>query len=99
MSFTALIPDVLLIVNIFMQYEYLGNSAHCHFTAIPDTSTYQYDESSGFYYDPVTGLYYDPNSQVNRILLAVGTLKENLGHQRDFCNNVIVREEGRCLIG
>lgn len=46
---------------------------NCHFTAIPDTSTYQYDESSGFYYDPVTGLYYDPNSQVNKILLAVET--------------------------
>ncbi|XP_059185329.1 RNA-binding protein 5 isoform X2 [Centropristis striata] len=29
----------------------------------PDTSTYQYDESSGYYYDPQTGLYYDPNSQ------------------------------------
>lgn len=34
------------------------------FVAVPDTSTYQYDESSGFYYDPQTGLYYDPNSQV-----------------------------------
>uniref|UniRef100_A0A667WRL9 RNA binding motif protein 5 n=1 Tax=Myripristis murdjan TaxID=586833 RepID=A0A667WRL9_9TELE len=30
---------------------------------VPDTSTYQYDESSGYYYDPQTGLYYDPNSQ------------------------------------
>ncbi|KAM9758806.1 RNA-binding protein 5 isoform 2-T2 [Menidia menidia] len=30
--------------------------------AAPDTSTYQYDESSGYYYDPQTGLYYDPNS-------------------------------------
>ncbi|XP_076124621.1 RNA-binding protein 5 [Alosa pseudoharengus] len=29
----------------------------------PDTSTYQYDESSGYYYDPQSGLYYDPNSQ------------------------------------
>uniref|UniRef100_A0A8C9TI90 RNA binding motif protein 5 n=1 Tax=Scleropages formosus TaxID=113540 RepID=A0A8C9TI90_SCLFO len=29
----------------------------------PDTSTYQYDESSGYYYDTKTGLYYDPNSQ------------------------------------
>lgn len=35
------------------------------FAAVPDTSTYQYDESSGYYYDPTTGLYYDPNSQVN----------------------------------
>jgi len=35
------------------------------FAAVPDTSTYQYDESSGYYYDPITGLYYDPNSQVN----------------------------------
>uniref|UniRef100_A0A4W6ERD1 RNA binding motif protein 10 n=1 Tax=Lates calcarifer TaxID=8187 RepID=A0A4W6ERD1_LATCA len=31
--------------------------------AVPDVSTYQYDESSGYYYDPLTGLYYDPNSQ------------------------------------
>nr|XP_046239451.1 RNA-binding protein 5 isoform X1 [Scatophagus argus]XP_046239452.1 RNA-binding protein 5 isoform X1 [Scatophagus argus] len=31
-------------------------------TSAPDTSTYQYDESSGYYYDPQTGLYYDPNS-------------------------------------
>ncbi|XP_053577134.1 RNA-binding protein 5 isoform X2 [Bombina bombina] len=31
--------------------------------AVPDTSTYHYDESSGYYYDPQTGLYYDPNSQ------------------------------------
>lgn len=30
---------------------------------IPDTATYQYDESSGYYYDPLTGLYYDANSQ------------------------------------
>uniref|UniRef100_A0A672Y909 RNA binding motif protein 5 n=1 Tax=Sphaeramia orbicularis TaxID=375764 RepID=A0A672Y909_9TELE len=29
---------------------------------VPDTSTYQYDESSGYYYDPQTGLYYDPNT-------------------------------------
>nr|XP_033781648.1 RNA-binding protein 5 [Geotrypetes seraphini] len=31
--------------------------------AIPDTSTYQYDEASGYYFDPQTGLYYDSNSQ------------------------------------
>lgn len=31
--------------------------------AVPDVSTYHYDESSGYYYDPSTGLYYDPNSQ------------------------------------
>uniref|UniRef100_A0A8C7RBU9 RNA binding motif protein 5 n=1 Tax=Oncorhynchus mykiss TaxID=8022 RepID=A0A8C7RBU9_ONCMY len=31
-------------------------------SAVPDTSTYQYDESSGFYFDPQTGLYYDPNT-------------------------------------
>lgn len=37
------------------------------FTAVPDTSTYQYDESSGYYYDPTTSLYYDPNSQVSRV--------------------------------
>uniref|UniRef100_A0A3Q1KHL2 RNA binding motif protein 5 n=1 Tax=Anabas testudineus TaxID=64144 RepID=A0A3Q1KHL2_ANATE len=33
------------------------------FIFVPDTSTYQYDESSGYYYDPQTGLYYDPNTQ------------------------------------
>uniref|UniRef100_A0A671XUB8 RNA binding motif protein 5 n=1 Tax=Sparus aurata TaxID=8175 RepID=A0A671XUB8_SPAAU len=33
-----------------------------YFKCVPDTSTYQYDESSGYYYDPQTGLYYDPNS-------------------------------------
>uniref|UniRef100_A0A4W4EN07 RNA binding motif protein 5 n=1 Tax=Electrophorus electricus TaxID=8005 RepID=A0A4W4EN07_ELEEL len=32
------------------------------FLAVPDTSTYQFDESSGYYYDPQTGLYYDPNT-------------------------------------
>ncbi|KAG2455213.1 RBM5 protein, partial [Polypterus senegalus] len=31
--------------------------------AVPDVSTYQYDETSGYYYDPQTGLYYDANSQ------------------------------------
>ncbi|XP_057194234.1 RNA-binding protein 5 isoform X2 [Triplophysa rosa] len=31
-------------------------------TAVPDMSSYQYDESSGYYYDPSTGLYYDPNT-------------------------------------
>uniref|UniRef100_A0A8D2JGM9 RNA binding motif protein 10 n=1 Tax=Varanus komodoensis TaxID=61221 RepID=A0A8D2JGM9_VARKO len=35
----------------------------CPILAVPDVSTYQYDESSGYYYDPLTGLYYDPNSQ------------------------------------
>uniref|UniRef100_A0A8C2Z1X6 RNA binding motif protein 10 n=1 Tax=Cyclopterus lumpus TaxID=8103 RepID=A0A8C2Z1X6_CYCLU len=38
---------------------YTGGAA----SAVPDVSTYQYDESSGYYYDPLTGLYYDPNSQ------------------------------------
>uniref|UniRef100_A0A8C9SXI2 RNA binding motif protein 5 n=1 Tax=Scleropages formosus TaxID=113540 RepID=A0A8C9SXI2_SCLFO len=39
-------------------------SASCEFKPLtPDTSTYQYDESSGYYYDTKTGLYYDPNSQ------------------------------------
>lgn len=33
------------------------------FIAVPDVSTYHYDESSGYYYDPSTGLYYDSNSQ------------------------------------
>ncbi|XP_037106906.1 RNA-binding protein 5 isoform X1 [Syngnathus acus] len=31
-------------------------------TVVPDTSTYQYDESSGYYFDPQSGLYYDPNT-------------------------------------
>ncbi|XP_066519877.1 RNA-binding protein 5 isoform X2 [Hoplias malabaricus] len=30
--------------------------------AVPDTSTYQYDEASGYYYDPLTGFYYDPST-------------------------------------
>uniref|UniRef100_A0A671US86 RNA binding motif protein 10 n=1 Tax=Sparus aurata TaxID=8175 RepID=A0A671US86_SPAAU len=38
---------------------YTGGAA----SAVPDVSTYSYDESSGYYYDPLTGLYYDPNSQ------------------------------------
>lgn len=33
------------------------------YSATPDVSQYQYDETSGYYYDPSTGLYYDPNSQ------------------------------------
>lgn len=33
------------------------------FSAVPDVSTYQYDETSGYYYDPQTGLYYDASSQ------------------------------------
>lgn len=37
----------------------------CPTPAVPDVSTYQYDETSGYYYDPLTGLYYDPNSQVS----------------------------------
>uniref|UniRef100_A0A3B4AXG5 Uncharacterized protein n=1 Tax=Periophthalmus magnuspinnatus TaxID=409849 RepID=A0A3B4AXG5_9GOBI len=32
------------------------------FLVAPDTSTYQYDESSGYFYDPQSGLYYDPNT-------------------------------------
>uniref|UniRef100_A0A7N9ARY1 RNA binding motif protein 5 n=1 Tax=Mastacembelus armatus TaxID=205130 RepID=A0A7N9ARY1_9TELE len=38
------------------------HSLHFMYPAVPDTSTYQYDESSGYYYDPQTGLYYDPNT-------------------------------------
>lgn len=43
-------------------------------TAIPDISSYYYDQSSGYYYDVLTGLYYDPNtqyyynSQINKFL-------------------------------
>ena len=33
-------------------------------SAVPDVSTYTYDETSGYYYDASTGLYYDPNTQV-----------------------------------
>jgi len=36
----------------------------CVGAAVPDVSTYVYDESSGYYYDSSTGLYYDANSQV-----------------------------------
>lgn len=47
-------------------YEACFVSYVCIFVSVaaPDTSTYQYDESSGYYYDPHTGLYYDPSSQV-----------------------------------
>ena len=31
--------------------------------AVPDVSTYTYEETSGYYYDTVTGLYYDAKSQ------------------------------------
>ena len=34
------------------------------FAAVPDVSTYQYEETSGYYYDSTTGLYYDSSSQV-----------------------------------
>lgn len=34
-----------------------------HIAATPDSTQFQYDESSGYYYDPTTGLYYDANSQ------------------------------------
>uniref|UniRef100_A0AAQ5YGA0 RNA binding motif protein 10 n=1 Tax=Amphiprion ocellaris TaxID=80972 RepID=A0AAQ5YGA0_AMPOC len=48
-------------------YFYIGNLTPrlilCIFAALPDVSTYQYDESSSYYYDPFTGLYYDPTSQ------------------------------------
>lgn len=39
----------------------------CPLTAVPDVSTYHYDESSGYYYDPHTGLYYDASSQVKNL--------------------------------
>lgn len=39
----------------------------CPPTAVPDVSTYHYDESSGYYYDPHTGLYYDASSQVRSL--------------------------------
>ncbi|KAJ8361158.1 hypothetical protein SKAU_G00176830 [Synaphobranchus kaupii] len=38
-------------------------SASENASGAPDTSTYQYDESSGYYYDSQSGLYYDPNTQ------------------------------------
>uniref|UniRef100_A0A8C6UNN8 RNA binding motif protein 5 n=1 Tax=Neogobius melanostomus TaxID=47308 RepID=A0A8C6UNN8_9GOBI len=41
----------------------MGTSQMADPTTVPDTSTYQYDESSGYFYDPQTGLYYDPNTQ------------------------------------
>uniref|UniRef100_A0A8C9V2Z2 RNA binding motif protein 10 n=1 Tax=Scleropages formosus TaxID=113540 RepID=A0A8C9V2Z2_SCLFO len=51
-------------------FSYVGKHQKCIVSfsisfpsAVPDVSTYQYDESSGYYYDPLTGLYYDANSQ------------------------------------
>ena len=32
-------------------------------SAVPDVSTYTYEETSGYYYDASTGLYYDAKSQ------------------------------------
>ena len=55
---------------LFLQYA-LTNHLPCislvhsfQIAAVPDVSTYQYDETSGYYYDASTGLYYDANSQV-----------------------------------
>uniref|UniRef100_A0AAR2IKC3 RNA binding motif protein 5 n=1 Tax=Pygocentrus nattereri TaxID=42514 RepID=A0AAR2IKC3_PYGNA len=45
------------------QYKASFDSLFLFSLAVPDTSTYQYDEASGYYYDPQTGLYYDPNTQ------------------------------------
>lgn len=53
--------------------------------AVPDVSTYHYDESSAYYYDPLTGLYYDPNSQVNNCeQTAIRILRQHKIHQSDF---------------
>uniref|UniRef100_A0A7N8YHJ3 RNA-binding protein 5-like n=1 Tax=Mastacembelus armatus TaxID=205130 RepID=A0A7N8YHJ3_9TELE len=49
--------------NMYDWVHVLFNFSLSVFVAVPDTSTYQYDESSGYYYDPKTGLYYDPSSQ------------------------------------
>lgn len=61
------------------ELKYMNNQDIClnyHLTqicilclpAVPDVSTYHYDESSGYYYDPHTGLYYDASSQVMKHL-------------------------------
>ena len=65
-SLSSLFPDL-------SQYGGLENKGLfwkriCFFPqipAVPDVSTYQYDETSGYYYDASTGLYYDANSQVH----------------------------------
>lgn len=54
----------------------------CNPTGAPDTSTYQYDESSGYYYDPQTGLYYDPNSHVSSAQSRRGVAKFSVISQR-----------------
>lgn len=53
--------------DIFLNYHLTQICILC-LTAVPDVSTYHYDESSGYYYDPHTGLYYDASSQVMKHL-------------------------------
>lgn len=50
-------------------------------TAVPDVSTYQYDESSGYYYDASTGLYYDASSQVSYYVVSVVAVVTCVSHQ------------------
>lgn len=45
--------------TVLFHYNYLV-------VAVPDVSTYQFDQTTNYYYDPSTGLYYDANSQVGR---------------------------------
>lgn len=54
--------------KLYLNYRLTQNCLmQCPFTAVPDVSTYHYDESSGYYYDPHTGLYYDASSQVKNL--------------------------------
>ena len=49
---------------IFSKCVYTLNHWSLSFSAVPDVSTYQFEEKSGYYYDPSTTLYYDASSQV-----------------------------------
>lgn len=66
-------------LEIDIQFLTLNDWLGFVFTVVPDTSTYQYDESSGYYYDPTTGLYYDPNSQVSALSLPTCYHQKKLG--------------------
>ena len=73
----VLLPPCLALVRSFNRVcPFKSSDSVCMmlivcFTAVPDVSTYQYDETSGYYYDPGTSLYYDANTQVHTQTLAL----------------------------
>ena len=66
------LPAILLSGNVWLrQYLVYWINLELFIAAVPDVSTYVYDESSGYYYDASTGLYYDANSQVKWIIFVI----------------------------